>query len=71
MAEIRKPDRATAQNPGGVALGLSIRATGELFGSLEYNLDEFDAGTVADWIADYRRLVADAVADPDRPWRSL
>jgi len=71
MVEIRKPDRATAQNPGGVALGLSIRATGEMFGSLEYNLDEFDASTVADWIADYCRLVAEAVADPDRPWRSL
>jgi hypothetical protein len=71
MAEIRKPDRATAQNPGGVALGLSIRGTGELFGSLEYNLDEFDAETVANWIADYRQLVASAVAEPDQPWRQL
>jgi non-ribosomal peptide synthetase component F len=71
MVEIRKPDRATAQNPGGVALGLSIRATGEMFGSLEYNLDEFDASTIERWIAVYCRLVAEAVADPDRPGRSL
>jgi len=43
----------------------------EMFGSLEYNLDEFDASTIERWIADYGRLVAEAVADPDRPWRSL
>lgn len=71
MVEIRKADRATPQNPGGVALSMSVRSTGELFGTLEHNLDEFDAETVANWIADYRRLVAAAVTEPDRPWREL
>ncbi|HJQ02156.1 MAG TPA: condensation domain-containing protein [Jatrophihabitans sp.] len=71
MVEIRKANRATPQNPGGVALSMAVRSTGELFGTFEHNLDEFDAETVANWISDYRRLVATAVSQPDLPWREL
>jgi hypothetical protein len=71
MVEIRKTGRSAPQNPGGVALSMSVRSSGELFGVLEYNLDEFDLSTVTDWIAEFRRLVKAAVTEPDRPWREL
>jgi hypothetical protein len=47
------------------------RESGEVFGCLQYNTDELDERTVAGWVAEYCRLVAAAVADPDGDWRTL
>ena len=67
--EVHKSVRKTPQNPGGVVLTLSTRAAGELFGCLEYSPEEFDADTVAGWMADYSGLIRKAVTSADRDWR--
>jgi hypothetical protein len=69
--EIRNRNRKTPQNPGGASLSMAIRPSGELYGCLEYSPQEFDADTIDGWVRDYCRLIAAAVAEPDRDWRTL
>ncbi|MGH3284679.1 MAG: condensation domain-containing protein [Streptosporangiaceae bacterium] len=57
--------------PSGVVWNLYPRPSGELYGEVLYNLDEFDESTVAAWAADLRRILAGAVREPDRDWRLL
>lgn len=44
---------------------------GELFGSVLFNLDEFDESTVQGWSADLTQILTGAVRDPDEDWRRL
>jgi hypothetical protein len=55
--------------PSGVVWNLTTKPSGELNGSVLYNLDEFDEPTVARWAASLRHILASAVHDPDRDWR--
>jgi NRPS condensation-like uncharacterized protein len=57
--------------PSGAVWYLSAEPSGELNGSVQFNLDEFDESTVAGWSAELRRILADAVREPDRDWRLL
>jgi condensation enzyme len=57
--------------PTGVVWNLTMRPSGELRGGVLYNLDEFDASTVVGWAASLRRILAGAVREPDRDWRTL
>jgi uncharacterized protein (DUF2252 family) len=50
---------------------LSVRPSGQLYGGVLFNLDEFDESTVAGWAAGLRRILAAAVREPDRDWRLL
>lgn len=57
--------------PSGTVWNLAVQPTGELNGGILYNLDEFEESTVAGWAASLRRIVADAVREPDQDWRLL
>jgi condensation enzyme len=57
--------------PSGTVWNLSARPSGELKGSVLFNLDEFDESTVAGWAAGLRQILAGAVREPDRDWRLL
>ncbi len=55
--------------PSGTVWNLTAKPSGELSGSVLYNLDEFDETTVARRAASLRQILAGAVRDPDRDWR--
>jgi condensation enzyme len=57
--------------PSGMVWNLSVRPSGELYGGVLFNLDEFDETTVAGWSADLRRILAGGVREPDQDWRLL
>jgi condensation enzyme len=57
--------------PSGMVWNLAAQPSGELNGGVLFNLDEFDESTVAGWSAGLRRILADAVREPDRDWRLL
>jgi len=50
---------------------LSPQPDGALSGSVHFNLDDFEEGTLERWTAALKRIVADGVRDPDRGWRQL
>ncbi|MFW5762801.1 MAG: amino acid adenylation domain-containing protein [Coleofasciculus sp.] len=53
-------------------LSLSMRETEQgLIGSLEYNTDLFDAGTIARMLGHFQTLVASILANPDQPLEDL
>lgn len=68
---VRRRSRQSEQMPGGAAWNLALDPGGELSGYVQFNPGEFDVETVERWVRDYCRLVAAAVADPDRDWRTL
>jgi hypothetical protein len=47
--------------PSGVVWHLSAKPSGELFGGVLFNLDEFDESTVEGWVAELRRILTGAV----------
>jgi hypothetical protein len=57
--------------PSGMVWNLSVDPTGSLYGSVLFNLDEFDESTVAGWAADLLRILTSAVGEPDRDWKLL
>jgi hypothetical protein len=57
--------------PSGMVWNLSVRPSGQLYGGVLFNLDEFDESTVAGWTAELRRILAGAVREPARDWRLL
>jgi hypothetical protein len=62
-------DDSGSEIPGGAAWSMIVRQSGELFGCLQYNPEEFDEKTVAGWVSEYCRLVEAAVLEPDQDWR--
>jgi hypothetical protein len=57
--------------PSGMVWGLDVPASGILAGGVLFNLDEFDESTIASWSQDLRRILANAVSDPDQDWKTL
>jgi condensation enzyme len=57
--------------PSGMVWNLSMKPTGELSGGVIFNPGEFDESTVTRWAADFRRILAGAVTDPGRDWKTL
>lgn len=68
---IRKRSRLSETLPGGVTWTTGVAATGEFGGGVQYNPETFDDSTVQGWVSDYRRILAVAMADPDREWQEL
>jgi hypothetical protein len=66
-----KRERASEQIPGGAAWNMGVASSGELIGGVHFNPEEFDERSVAEWVAEYCRILAAALADPDRDWKSL
>jgi amino acid adenylation domain-containing protein len=65
---VSEPDKATAKFD--LLLAIS-EADGGLAGTLEYNSDLFDASTAARLAGHFERLLAAAVAEPERPVAEL
>jgi condensation enzyme len=57
--------------PSGMVWNLSVEPTGEMYGGVLSNLDEFDESTVEGWVADLLRILTVAVGEPDRDWKLL
>ena len=57
--------------PSGTVWFVDLPPSGTLSGGIMFNLDEFDESTVAGWATDLRRILADAVRDPDQDWKTL
>jgi hypothetical protein len=56
--------------PSGMVWNL-YQPSGELYGGVLFNPDEFDESTVAAWAAELRRILTGGVREPDRDWRLL
>jgi hypothetical protein len=56
---------------GGAIWDMDLLRTGELHGTVRFNLDEFKEETVKEWIAAYRRILSGAVREPDGEWKRL
>jgi hypothetical protein len=72
--EIRKrvlPAPVADWIPHGVAWAMHLLPSGELSNCIQFNLEDLDERTVADWAAGYRRILAAAASDPDREWKTL
>jgi len=57
--------------PSGMVWSMSVKPSGELSNRVIFNPGEFDESTVAGWASGFRRILAGAVADPDRDWKTL
>jgi condensation enzyme len=66
---LEEPEHADI--PSGMVWNLDLIPSGELFGGVLYNLDEFDERTVTGLVAAMQRILPAAVADPDQDWRTL
>jgi hypothetical protein len=66
---LEEPEHADI--PSGMVWNLDRIPSGELFGGVLYNLDEFDERTVTGLVAAMQRILPAAVADPDQDWRTL
>jgi non-ribosomal peptide synthetase component F len=65
----QEPEHANV--PQGMVWNLDVAPSGELYGSVLYNLEEFDHSTVTRWTNDHRRIVTSAARNPDQNWRTL
>ena len=69
-AAIERPVPVASDIPSGMVWNL-YQPSGELYGGVQFNLDEFDESTVVGWAAELRRILTGAVREPDRDWRLL
>jgi hypothetical protein len=69
--EVVQEESEGADLGGGFVWDMDLVPSGELTGTLRFNLDEFDQETVVGWVAAFRRILAGAVLDPDAAWRQL
>jgi condensation enzyme len=67
---VRRLEQASTQMPGGAAWTMATEPSGQTFGKVQYNPDEFDAATVAGWTSAYVLLLARLTEDPERDWRT-
>jgi condensation enzyme len=57
--------------PSGTVWALDWPSAGTMRGGILFNPGEFDESTVAGWAAGLRRILANAVRDPDQNWKTL
>ncbi len=69
-AAIERPVPAANDIPSGTVWNL-YQPSGELYGGVLFNPDEFDESTVAGWAAELRRILTGGVREPDQDWRLL
>lgn len=62
----------TSDIPSGMSWSMAIGGRADqLSGNVVYNTDEFSERKVADWAADYNRILSRLANEPDREWRQL
>lgn len=67
-SEIRKrllSQVVSSDIPNGMLWAMDLLPSGEAVGSLKFNTDQFDVGTMVDLLSEYRHLLRDAVTAPD------
>jgi hypothetical protein len=69
--EVVQEETEGADLGGGFVWDMDLVPSGELTGTLRFNLDEFDQETVVGWASAFGRILAGAVLDPDAAWRQL
>jgi condensation enzyme len=69
--EVLQEESEGADLGGGFVWDMDLVPSGELTGTLRFNLDEFDQQTVVGWVSAFRRILAGGVLDPDAAWRQL
>ena len=57
--------------PSGTVWFVDVPPAGPLSGVVMFNLEEFDESTVVGWATSLQRILASAVGDPDRDWKTL
>jgi condensation enzyme len=57
--------------PGGMLWALINLPSGQVMGTVVYNMDEIDERTVAEWVSGYQRILSGAATNPDREWKKL
>ena len=67
---IERPVPTANDIPSGSVWNL-YQTPDELYGSVLFNLDEFDESTVQGWSADLTQILTGAIRDPDQDWRRL
>jgi condensation enzyme len=55
----------------GFVWDMDLLPSGELTGTVRFNLDEFNEDTVIGWTSSYRRILSSGVLDPDGEWKKL
>jgi condensation enzyme len=70
-AAVERPVPAANDIPSGMVWNLYPQQTGELYGGVLYNLDEFNDSTIQDWASQLRQILTSAVREPDQDWRNL
>jgi len=69
--ELLLEEEESSDIPSGTVWYLATLADRALSAAVHFNLDEFDEGTVAGWSAGFKKIMANAVRDPDQDWRQL
>jgi non-ribosomal peptide synthetase component F len=67
--DLDEPERHDV--PQGMVWSADVTPSGAITACVVYNLDEFDESTVAGWAADFRRILAGGVREPDKDWKTL
>jgi hypothetical protein len=57
--------------PGGMVWSLINLPSGQVMGTVVYNMDELDERTVIEWVSAYQRILSGAIMDPGREWKKL
>jgi hypothetical protein len=69
--EVVQEESEGADLGGGFVWDMDLVPSGELTGTLRFNLDEFDHQTVVGWVSAFCRILAGAAEDADAAWRQL
>lgn len=71
IGKLTMSELVSSDIPHGLAWTLNLLHTGEAAGSVQYNRDEWDEGTIIGLVSGYCRILAAAVSEPHRAWRTL
>jgi condensation enzyme len=69
--EVVEEEPVSTDLGGGVVWDMDLLRSGELTGTIRFNLDEFNEDTVIGWVSAYRRILSSGVLDPDGEWKKL
>ncbi len=73
-AEVRSrllPQHDGTDIPDGALLTLDLDPSGQAFGNIAYNSNLFDESSMAALVADFRRILHNAIIEPDTPLREI
>ncbi|MGI5186151.1 condensation domain-containing protein [Dactylosporangium sp. CA-152071] len=73
-AEVRERYLSCAETsdiPNGVLWGMDMMSNGKIGGTIRFNSKQFDEATIVRMVDDYRRILTNGVADPQRPMSAL